>query len=300
MAMDYDAVPNPAGQMGALAIQAGTALHGQLATLYPALTDAAALAQGRRHADDRHQRLRRPRSSPSRTPARSRPGPSSQHIGMLGMWSLGATACATPVTTSSRLLGVDQTRIREGEDVHELTSGGTLGGVRRVAIIASASGNGKTTLGRALAARLGVRFVELDALVHGPNWTETPDDELTAHGRADPARGRLGDRRHLYERKLGTLILDAADTIVWLDLPMRVWLPRLAPPHGPPDHRPRGDLQRQPRDAGDRVLGPRLAVPLRAAQPLPPPPRVAARSSRRYPVDAPAHPRDVERWLANA
>jgi Shikimate kinase len=48
--------------------------------------------------------------------------------------------------------------------------------VRRVAIIASASGNGKTTLGRQIAARLGVRFVELDALVHGPSWTETPDD----------------------------------------------------------------------------------------------------------------------------
>jgi hypothetical protein len=26
----------------------------------------------------------------------------------------------------------------------------------------------------------------------------------------------------------GTLVLDAADTVVWLDLPMRVWLPRLA------------------------------------------------------------------------
>ena len=53
-------------------------------------------------------------------------------------------------------------------------------GVRRVAIIASASGNGKTTLGRAIAARLRVRFVELDALVHGPSWAETPDDELKA------------------------------------------------------------------------------------------------------------------------
>jgi adenylate kinase family enzyme len=52
--------------------------------------------------------------------------------------------------------------------------------VRRVAIIASASGNGKTTLGRELARRLDVPFVELDALVHGPGWTETPDDELRA------------------------------------------------------------------------------------------------------------------------
>ena len=98
--------------------------------------------------------------------------------------------------------------------------------MRRVAIIASASGNGKTTLGRALAARLGVRFVELDALVHGPNWTETPDAELRAtlapilH---DDGWVIDGD----YERKLGTLVLDAADTIVWLDQPTRVWLPRL-------------------------------------------------------------------------
>ena len=31
-----------------------------------------------------------------------------------------------------------------------------------------------------------------------------------------------------YTGKLGTLVLDAADTVVWLDLPTRVWLPRLA------------------------------------------------------------------------
>jgi adenylate kinase family enzyme len=51
-----------------------------------------------------------------------------------------------------------------------------------VVIISSASGNGKTTLGRELAGHLGVPFVELDALVHGPGWVETPDGEL---------RGRL-------------------------------------------------------------------------------------------------------------
>lgn len=85
--------------------------------------------------------------------------------------------------------------------------------VRRVAIIASASGNGKTTLGRALARRLGVRFVELDALVHGPNWTETPDDELRA--RLEPILAEDGwviDGN--YTSKIGTLVLDAADTIV--------------------------------------------------------------------------------------
>jgi adenylate kinase family enzyme len=98
--------------------------------------------------------------------------------------------------------------------------------VRRVAVIASASGNGKTTLGRVLAERLGVRFVELDALVHGPDWTETPDDELRA--RLEPILTEDGwviDGN--YTSKIGTLVLDAADTIVWLDLPTHVWLRRL-------------------------------------------------------------------------
>jgi adenylate kinase family enzyme len=98
--------------------------------------------------------------------------------------------------------------------------------VRRVAIIASASGNGKTTLGRALAARLGVRFVELDPLVHGPGWVETPDDELRRI--VEPILAEDGwVIDGVYQRKLGTRVLDAADTVVWLDLPIRVWLPRL-------------------------------------------------------------------------
>lgn len=50
--------------------------------------------------------------------------------------------------------------------------------MRKVAVTASTSGNGKTTLGQELARRLDVPFVELDALVHGPNGTETSDEEL--------------------------------------------------------------------------------------------------------------------------
>ena len=98
--------------------------------------------------------------------------------------------------------------------------------MRRVAIIASASGNGKTTLGRELAARLDVPFVELDALVHGPGWTETPDDELRAI--VEPIASSDGwVIDGTYMRKLGTMVLDGADTVLWLDLPTRVWLPRL-------------------------------------------------------------------------
>ena len=98
--------------------------------------------------------------------------------------------------------------------------------MRRIAVIASASGSGKTTLGRELARRLDVRFVELDALVHGPGWVETPDDELRAQ--VEPlvaSEGWVIDGT--YQRKLGDLVLEAADVVVWLDLPIRVWLPRL-------------------------------------------------------------------------
>jgi adenylate kinase family enzyme len=98
--------------------------------------------------------------------------------------------------------------------------------VRRVAIIASASGNGKTTLGKRLAERLDVPFVELDSLVHGPNWQETSDDDLRR--RLEPilrSDGWVIDGD--YMRKLGTAVLDGADTVVWLDLPTRVWFVRL-------------------------------------------------------------------------
>ena len=97
---------------------------------------------------------------------------------------------------------------------------------RKVAVIASASGNGKTTLGREIAQRLRVPFVELDALVHGPGWVETSDDDLRAQ--LEPivrSDGWVIDGT--YEHKLGDLVLGSADVVVWLDLPIRVWLPRL-------------------------------------------------------------------------
>lgn len=93
-------------------------------------------------------------------------------------------------------------------------------------MIASASGNGKTTFARELATRLGAPVHELDALVHGPGWVETPDEVL----RRQVEQILTGDAWVIdgaYQRKLGMLVLDAADTVVWLDLPLTVWLPRL-------------------------------------------------------------------------
>ncbi|MGH3026103.1 MAG: adenylate kinase, partial [Gaiellaceae bacterium] len=98
--------------------------------------------------------------------------------------------------------------------------------MRKVVVIGSASGNGKTTFGRALATLLGAPFHELDALVHGPGWVETPDDVLRSQVERILAGGAwVIDGA--YRGKLGTLVLDAADTVVWLDLPLAVWLPRL-------------------------------------------------------------------------
>ena len=98
--------------------------------------------------------------------------------------------------------------------------------MRRVSIVATASCSGKTTLGRELARRLEVPFVELDALHHGPNWTEATAAELRA--KVEPVVA--GDAWVIdggYWGKLGDLVLRNADLVVWLDLPVRVWLPRL-------------------------------------------------------------------------
>ena len=98
--------------------------------------------------------------------------------------------------------------------------------MRRVAILSTASGNGKTTVGRNLAERLGVPFHELDALHHGPNWTEATPEQLRA--KIEPiVESEAWVIDGAYRGKLGDLVLEGADLVVWLDLPLRVWLPRL-------------------------------------------------------------------------
>jgi adenylate kinase family enzyme len=96
----------------------------------------------------------------------------------------------------------------------------------RIAIIGSCCA-GKTTLARRLAAALGVPHVELDALHHGPNWQEATADELRVRVESALAGldGWVADGN--YMGKLGTWLIDQADTIVWLDLPLRTLLPRI-------------------------------------------------------------------------
>ena len=51
--------------------------------------------------------------------------------------------------------------------------------MKRVLIFGD-SNSGKSTLGVPLAERLGVRFVELDALYWLPGWQGRPDEEFRA------------------------------------------------------------------------------------------------------------------------
>jgi adenylate kinase family enzyme len=90
------------------------------------------------------------------------------------------------------------------------------------------SGSGKTTFAQALAERLNVPYLELDAVHHGPGWTEASPAELQERvGRFMAASPDAWVIDGNYESKLGSLVTDAADTIVWLDLPLHVSLRRL-------------------------------------------------------------------------
>jgi adenylate kinase family enzyme len=97
---------------------------------------------------------------------------------------------------------------------------------RRIAVV-GVSGNGKTTFARRLAAKLELPYTELDALHHLPGWVEASEadfrrDVQTVMDRSD---GWVLDGS--YMGKLGDLILQRADTIVWLDQPLPLVLRRL-------------------------------------------------------------------------
>jgi adenylate kinase family enzyme len=96
--------------------------------------------------------------------------------------------------------------------------------VRRVAVIGNA-GSGKSTLARALAARLGVPYVELDGIYHQPGWIPLAEDELVRRvGAAAAGDGWVIDGNYGAVRPL---IWARADTVVWLDPPRRIVMRRL-------------------------------------------------------------------------
>jgi adenylate kinase family enzyme len=100
----------------------------------------------------------------------------------------------------------------------------TPGSIRRVSVVGS-SGSGKTTFAAQLAARLGVRHIELDAIWWGPNWTHL--DAETFAAKVDEA---TSDEAWVCDGNFSAvrpIVLERADTVVWLDLPLGTCLARM-------------------------------------------------------------------------
>lgn len=88
--------------------------------------------------------------------------------------------------------------------------------LRRISVIGS-SGSGKTTMGHRLADRLGLPRIELDALYHGPGWTNPPLDAFR-QTISDATAGErwVVDGKYASVREM---IWERATLVVWLDLP---------------------------------------------------------------------------------
>jgi len=89
--------------------------------------------------------------------------------------------------------------------------------MRRILIV-GCSGSGKTTLAIAIAKRLAIPCIELDALHWGPGWSPRPSfaADVESHTRA-PSWVTDGNYATVRE-----LLWSRADTVIWLDLPRLV------------------------------------------------------------------------------
>lgn len=95
----------------------------------------------------------------------------------------------------------------------------------RIAVI-GATGSGKTCLAKALALRLGVPHVELDALYWAAGWQPVQPEVFRARvAKALTGAGWVTDGNY---RRVRDLVWGQATALVWLDYPLPVVLWRLA------------------------------------------------------------------------
>ncbi|MEU9450836.1 adenylate kinase [Streptomyces sp. NPDC048277] len=92
-------------------------------------------------------------------------------------------------------------------------------------LVVGVTGAGKSTLAQALSSQLGLPYLEMDALYfNGPGWAV--NSELTE----DVSRLTAGPRwivDSLGYPEVRDLLWDRADTVIWLDYPRRVIMPRV-------------------------------------------------------------------------
>jgi adenylate kinase family enzyme len=88
--------------------------------------------------------------------------------------------------------------------------------MERICVI-GVTGSGKSTVAAALAQRLDLPLVELDALHWDPNWTEAPSAVFL-----ERVRTAVSGKRWVVDGNYSIvrgLTVERADTIIWLDLP---------------------------------------------------------------------------------
>jgi len=88
------------------------------------------------------------------------------------------------------------------------------------------SGSGKSTLGRVLAGRLGLPFVELDALFWEPEWTPAPDDIFRSRIREATASDGWVVAGN-YSAHTEDVLWPRAETMIWLAYGLPLLLRRL-------------------------------------------------------------------------
>ena len=92
-------------------------------------------------------------------------------------------------------------------------------------VVVGTSGSGKTTMARQLAARLGLRHVELDALFWDANWTPAPPAVLRERTLAAlPDDSWVVDGNY---SQLRDILWGRASAVVWLDYSLPVILARV-------------------------------------------------------------------------
>ena len=94
-------------------------------------------------------------------------------------------------------------------------------------VVVGKPGSGKSTLAKELARKLELAYVELDAIHWQPNWAMLPKHEM---------RERLNETLVVdghwvadgnYTRRAIDIVWGRANTLIWLDYPLRVALIRL-------------------------------------------------------------------------